>query len=38
LFERTRPQIVIHLAAVVGGIGANRDQPGRFFYENALMG
>jgi GDP-L-fucose synthase len=33
-----RPDIVIHLAAVVGGIGANRDNPGRFFYENAIMG
>ena len=33
-----RPDIVIHLAAVVGGIGANRAQPGRFFYENAVMG
>jgi len=33
-----RPQLVIHLAAVVGGIGANRDNPGRFFYENAIMG
>lgn len=32
------PEVVIHLAAVVGGIGANRDQPGRFFYENAVMG
>ncbi len=32
------PQLVIHLAAVVGGIGANRDNPGRFFYENAVMG
>lgn len=31
-------EIVIHLAAVVGGIGANRAHPGRFFYENALMG
>jgi GDP-L-fucose synthase len=30
--------IVIHLAAVVGGIGANMDNPGRFFYENAIMG
>lgn len=38
LFENTRPAVVIHLAAVVGGIGANRLQPGRFFYENALMG
>ena len=34
----TRPNAVVHLAAVVGGIGANREQPGRFFYENALMG
>lgn len=32
------PEVVIHLAAVVGGIGANRDQPGRFFYDNAVMG
>ena len=30
--------LVIHLAAVVGGIGANRENPGRFFYENAIMG
>jgi GDP-L-fucose synthase len=33
-----RPEIVIHLAAVVGGIGANRENPGRFFYDNAVMG
>ncbi len=33
-----RPQVVIHLAAVVGGIGANRANPGRFFYENSVMG
>src|SRR3970040_2008840 len=33
-----RPQVVIHLAAVVGGIGANRRNPGRFFYDNAVMG
>jgi GDP-L-fucose synthase len=32
------PAIVIHLAAVVGGIGANRENPGRFFHENAIMG
>jgi GDP-L-fucose synthase len=32
------PQLIIHLAAVVGGIGANRENPGRFFYENAVMG
>jgi GDP-L-fucose synthase len=38
LMDDVRPEIVIHLAAVVGGIGANRAQPGRFFYENALMG
>jgi GDP-L-fucose synthase len=31
-------EVVIHLAAVVGGIGANRANPGRFFYENAIMG
>jgi GDP-L-fucose synthase len=33
-----RPELVIHLAAVVGGIGANRENPGRFFYDNAVMG
>jgi GDP-L-fucose synthase len=33
-----RPDAVVHLAAVVGGIGANRAQPGRFLYENAIMG
>lgn len=33
-----RPDALVHLAAVVGGIGANRAEPGRFFYENALMG
>jgi GDP-L-fucose synthase len=33
-----RPDAVVHLAAVVGGIGANRAEPGRFFYENAIMG
>jgi GDP-L-fucose synthase len=33
-----RPQMVIHLAAAVGGIGAMRESPGRFFYENAIMG
>jgi GDP-L-fucose synthase len=38
LFEKTRPQVLIHAAAVVGGIGANLAEPGRFFYENALMG
>jgi GDP-L-fucose synthase len=38
LLEQTRPQVVIHLAAVVGGIGANRENPGRFFYDNLIMG
>lgn len=38
LFADTRPTLVIHLAATVGGIGANREHPGRFFYENAIMG
>jgi GDP-L-fucose synthase len=38
LYSDTRPDIVIHLAAVVGGIGANRENPGRFFYDNAIMG
>jgi len=38
LFEMAKPTMVIHLAAVVGGIGANRDNPGKFFYDNAIMG
>ncbi len=38
LYTDARPEIVIHLAAVVGGIGANRASPGRFFYDNAIMG
>jgi GDP-L-fucose synthase len=38
VYEDTRPDIVIHLAARVGGIGANRENPGRFFYENLMMG
>ena len=37
LSDRSAPYI-IHAAAVVGGIGANREHPGRFFYENAIMG
>jgi len=36
--ERAKPEAIIHLAAVVGGIGANRANPGTFFYENAIMG
>ena len=38
LFADARPDVVIHLAAVVGGIGANRANPGTFFYDNAIMG
>lgn len=38
LFVDAQPDIVIHLAAVVGGIGANRANPGRYFYDNAIMG
>src|SRR4051794_6175239 len=38
MLREIRPQGVIHLAASVGGIGANRAEPGRFFYENAIMG
>jgi GDP-L-fucose synthase len=38
MYEIMQPDIVIHLAAVVGGIGANRARPGEFFYENLMMG
>ncbi|MFA4915079.1 MAG: GDP-L-fucose synthase [Syntrophales bacterium] len=38
MYEDMKPDIVIHLAAVVGGIGANREHPGEFFYKNLLMG
>jgi GDP-L-fucose synthase len=38
LLADTRPELVIHLAAVVGGIGYNQKNPGRFFYENLMMG
>ena len=38
LLNEVRPHIVIHLAAVVGGIGANQENPGRFFYDNLIMG
>src|SRR5712692_5289116 len=38
LYRDVRPDLVIHLAARVGGIGANRKNPGRFFYENLMMG
>ena len=38
LYKDTQPDLVIHLAAVVGGIGANRENPGKYFYENLMMG
>jgi GDP-L-fucose synthase len=38
LLRATRPDTVLHLAAVVGGIGANRENPGNFFYDNIMMG
>ncbi|MHC4533207.1 MAG: GDP-L-fucose synthase family protein [Planctomycetota bacterium] len=38
MYEDMKPDIVIHLAAVVGGIGANRKHPGEFFYKNLMMG
>ena len=38
MYKKEKPDIVIHLAAVVGGIGANRMNPGSFFYDNAIMG
>jgi GDP-L-fucose synthase len=38
LFSRLSPTVVIHLAAAVGGIGANQKTPGSFFYKNAMMG
>lgn len=38
LLESSRPDIVIHLAARVGGIGANQERPAEFFYDNLMMG
>ncbi|MFQ3675981.1 MAG: GDP-L-fucose synthase [Endomicrobiia bacterium] len=38
LYQDAKPDIVIHLAAVVGGIGANSKNPGKFFYDNLMMG
>jgi GDP-L-fucose synthase len=38
LYRDARPTIIVHLAAQVGGIGANEDNPGRFFYDNLMMG
>ncbi len=38
MYREMKPDVVVHLAALVGGIGANRDNPGRFFYANMAMG
>lgn len=38
MYQDARPDVVIHLAAKVGGIGANRERPGDFFYDNLMMG
>src|SRR5262249_6377035 len=38
LLRISKPTLIIHLAAVCGGIGANQAEPGRFFYDNAIMG
>jgi GDP-L-fucose synthase len=38
MYEAAQPEMVIHLAAVVGGIGANSANPGRYFYDNLIMG
>ena len=38
LYKDVRPDIVIHVVGVVGGIGPNQENPGRFFYDNLLMG
>ncbi|MFW6414616.1 MAG: GDP-L-fucose synthase family protein [Verrucomicrobiota bacterium] len=38
MYDDARPDLVIHLAAVVGGIGINKDNPGSFFYKNLIMG
>jgi len=38
MYDDFKPEIVIHLAAVVGGIGINREKPGTFYYKNLMMG
>jgi len=38
MLDTAKPDMIIHLAAVVGGIGANRENPGKFFYDNLMMG
>src|SRR5438045_3111450 len=37
-YREFKPEVVVHLAATVGGIGANREHPGSFFYDNLMMG
>ncbi len=38
MLNAAQPDVILHLAAVVGGIGANRENPGKFFYDNLMMG
>ncbi|HBO33389.1 MAG TPA: GDP-fucose synthetase, partial [Anaerolineaceae bacterium] len=38
MLSDAKPDVIIHLAAKVGGIGANREKPGEFFYDNLMMG
>jgi GDP-L-fucose synthase len=38
MLAEVKPRAIVHLAAVVGGIGANREHPGSFFYQNLMMG
>jgi len=38
MYDDGKPDVVLHLAAVVGGIGANRENPGKYFYDNLIMG
>src|SRR3989338_1946550 len=38
MLKKAKPDIILHLAAVVGGIGANCENPGKFFYDNIIMG
>ncbi len=38
LLDQSKPTLIIHLAATCGGIGANKNNPGKFFYDNAMMG
>ena len=38
MLDELKPELLIHLAARVGGIGANQENAGRFFYDNAIMG